>query len=328
MNSLNLSVALCTYNGQAHLAAQLNSLLAQVRLPDEVLVGDDASTDSTWNILQKFAERASEMGVKVELKQHKTNMGFVANFSDTLSRATGEVIFLCDQDDVWWPDKLATMEAQFAANPDLLMLGSDARLVDARGSNLGQTAFAAIGLSASERRCVRGGRAFEVLLRRSMLVGATIALRRKLLGRAFPVGAGWIHDEWLAAIASATGRIDIIERPLIDYRQHEANQVGLRDRGMADWWRDMLRERHEELVVDLTRIDSLRTKMSELGKIVLPARLEDLRRKQRHVSTRANMGFRPRVLRLPSMFREVCNGNYRRYGTGIRMALRDVLRRG
>jgi len=316
---------MCTYNGGPHIAAQLESLLAQTRLPDEVVISDDGSTDGTWDVLEAFARRARSMGVAVDLKRQPGNLGFVANFSETLCRATGGVLFLCDQDDVWHAEKLEAMAARFAMEPDLLMLASDARLVDARGHDLGTTAFAAIGLKADERSRVHGGHAFEVLLRRSMVVGATAALRREVMGSALPVGRGWIHDEWLAAVLSAMGRLDVIERPLIDYRQHGANQVGMRRRGAVDWWFGMVVPRREQYETELVRVDALKAHLLQLG--VSPEYLEGLERKREHFRARVALGGRPRWSRVAAIVSEMFRGNYRRYGTGARTALRDVIRR-
>ena len=113
------------------------------------------------------------------------------------------------------------------------MLATDARLIDANGDPLGLTAFSALRLGAGECAALHQGRGFEILLRRSLVTGATAALRRSALLTALPVGRGWIHDEWLAVVLASIGRVDIVEQPLIDYRQHANNQVGMRRRGMS-----------------------------------------------------------------------------------------------
>ena len=73
---------------------------------------------------------------------------------------------------------------------------------------------------------IHGGRAFDVFLRRNLVTGATTVLRRSLLAHAAPFPVEWLHDEWLAIIAAAIGRVDVLEDELIDYRQHESNQIG------------------------------------------------------------------------------------------------------
>ena len=97
------SVALCTYNGAQYLPDQLESIVAQTRLPDELVVGDDHSTDDTVNILEDFAAGAP---FPVRLHVNETNLGVVKNFEATILRCQGNLTALCDQDDVWLRNKV------------------------------------------------------------------------------------------------------------------------------------------------------------------------------------------------------------------------------
>lgn len=323
-----LSIVLCTYNGAEFLQEQLDSFLAQTRLPDEIVVGDDASRDQTSDILGRFAEVASVAGVGVRLMQRSANVGFVANFSNSLQQATGDVIFLCDQDDVWRCDKLAVMEARFIAEPDLAMLCSDARLVDAKGKPIGETLFGALELDRYERETVRSGRAFDVLLRRSMVTGATAALRRDVLQQALPIGRGWIHDEWLAIVLSATGRVGMVEDQLIDYRQHASNQVGMRKRNLWDKWRDLTRARTEQFEAEVARLRSLEEHLAGMTLLKSSEYLLRVAQRRDHFEVRVALGGLPRWKRVSIVWREALRGNYKRYGTGRRSMLRDLLRHG
>lgn len=326
--TLKLSIVLCTYNGARFLQEQLDSFLGQTRLPDEVVVCDDASSDQTWSLLERFAGRASATGIRVKLTQRKANVGFVANFSDALDQATGDVVFLSDQDDVWSSNKLATLEARFAAEPDLLLLCSDARLVDAEGHPLGVTLFDALELSPCERGAVRDGRAFDVLLRRSMVTGATAALRRHVLALALPVGAGWIHDEWLAMVLSAVGRVGMVEDQLIDYRQHGGNQFGMRKRSLSDKWRDLTRSRTTQFEAEVARLRSLEVHLGRMRDITAPDCLLRVALRRDHFEVRVALGRKPRWRRIAVVWKEAMRGNYQRFGTGCRSMLRDLLRHG
>lgn len=322
MNAPSLSVVLCTYNGERYLPAQLHSLLAQQRLPDEIVIGDDASSDGSWQQVTAFADAARDRGVRVDLYRQPHNLGFVANFADTLARARGEVVLLCDQDDVWHADKLARMAARFAADPELMLLFSDARLVDADGTDSGCSLFQALRFDAGERRRLRDD-AFGALLRRSLVTGATAALRRSLLSDALPVGAGWIHDEWLALAAARRGRIEFIDDALIDYRQHGGNQIGMRRRTLRDRGRDLFRARGEVLRRDAQRMASLHERLGA-DEDDRRTRVDD---RLQHVQQRLRLTALPRLRRLPLIAREWRSGGYRRHGTGWRSALRDLMRR-
>lgn len=219
-------VALCTYNGAHYLEAQLDSLLAQTVAVDEVVVGDDGSSDASLAILDAFAVRASARGIRVEVVQHTRNLGYVANFSDALQRCRAEIVFLCDQDDVWNVDRVAAFADRFNADPALLLLHSDARLVDRAGEPLGATLLEVLRVHPAEIALERSGMALDAILLRNFITGATCALRRSLLAEALPVPPRWSHDEWLAVIASLNDGLDMLPRSTIDYRQHGGNQIG------------------------------------------------------------------------------------------------------
>ncbi len=325
-NKLKLSVVLCTYNGAAYLQPQLDSLLAQTCLPDEVVVADDCSTDCSPEILQAFAVEAGKLGIDVRLIRHPCNLGYVENFSTTLRLATGDVLFLCDQDDVWRADKLGLMAARFVNDPTLLLLHSDGRLVDAGGEPLGCSLFDALQLTPDEKQAIHHDGAFEVVLRRSFVTGATVAMRRDLVELALPVAQGWIHDEWITAIAAAAGQIDFIEEPLIDYRQHDGNQIGMRKRTLAMKWRDLVVPRGQLLGAEAKRLGQLEVFLLQATFNTGREAAAKISHKRIHFEQRVLIGRLPRHQRLLPILHEARMDNYRCYGTGARSMLRDLLR--
>ncbi len=118
MRAVKISVALCTYNGAEFLPAQLASIVAQSRQPDEIVVCDDGSTDETHAQLRQFV---TESSIPVQFRINEKNLGSVKNFEQAIRLCTGEVIVLCDQDDVWREDKLKLIETAFSKRrqPDL-----------------------------------------------------------------------------------------------------------------------------------------------------------------------------------------------------------------
>jgi glycosyltransferase involved in cell wall biosynthesis len=129
----------------------------------------------------------------------------VRNFEAALAECSGEIVFLCDQDDVWHADKIQRMAARFEAEPDLTMLDADARLVDADGNGLGVSAFKAFEVSRAEIRAMHAGHAFDVLLKRNIATERRMAVRLQASGKP-EVPDGWIHDEWLGMVALAPGQ--------------------------------------------------------------------------------------------------------------------------
>lgn len=322
---LSTSIVLCTCNGARFLEAQWDSLLAQSRRPDEIIVRDDASGDGTWALLGELSARAEERGVRVRPIRNARNLGYIANFEAALHDASGEVLFLCDQDDVWHPEKLAALTETFERRPGLLLLCSDARRIDEGGANLRRSLFDVLKVSRTELRCIHAGQGFRVLLRRSLATGATIVLRRTLLGHALPFPAAWVHDEWLAIIAAALGGFDCVERPLIDYRQHAGNQLGMPERTFAAHWRGLLRPAAESMEALTMRNRVLRERLGLLKEHVDASDLACVDEKLRHLGARAALrGGSWR--RAGGVLRETVSGRYGRYAAGWRSALRDLLR--
>lgn len=320
------TVVLCTFNGAAFLSEQLKTLLAQSLLPDEIVIFDDASSDDTWEIVTCFAGDAASRGVAVVALQNRDRLGFAGNFSKALEAATGDIIFLCDQDDLWHPDKLAVMVAHFLREPDLLFLHSNARLVDSKGVDLGNSLFEALEMSDCERNRILSSDAFAVYLRRNLATGAASAFRGSLLAAALPVPAGWIHDAWLAVIATARGRIAIVDDPLIDYRQHGSNQIGMSMRTPLLRVKDLFRSWNDAVRGDVARTEILIDRLTQCG--ASTAHLEIARDMLEHLEVRLEIGRRPVLRRLLTVIREWSTGRYTRFGTGIRSALRDLLRIG
>src|ERR687885_1327551 len=101
---MKVSVAMCTYNGAAFLREQLQSLAAQARTPDELVVCDDASADATVRVVREFAAAAP---FPVRLTVNERNLGSTKNFERAISLCAGDLVALSDQDDLWLPAKLA-----------------------------------------------------------------------------------------------------------------------------------------------------------------------------------------------------------------------------
>ena len=110
---LSLSIALASYNGERYIAEQLDSIARQTRLPDELIISDDASGDATPAIALDFARQAP---FPVKVLQNSERAGSTRNFEIAIRACTGDIIFLCDQDDVWYPNKISLVEERFINN--------------------------------------------------------------------------------------------------------------------------------------------------------------------------------------------------------------------
>lgn len=327
-SNLSISVALCTYNGARFIREQVRSICLQTHPPVEIVLSDDGSTDDCVAVTREawqacHLERPG-LDIRLQVLQNERALGVTRNFQQAVSACRAPLIALSDQDDVWHADRLEAMSRVFSARDDLLLLHSDARLIDEGGRDLGRSLFGSLGVRASEIACIHEGRAFDVLLRRNLATGATIVFRKELLQRALPFPDEWLHDEWLAVIASLTGGVDVLEKATIGYRQHEANQVGAPQGSVLRLLRKLWTARgdmHER------RAAKARALCDRLSAEPSPA-IAPLRRKAdeklSHELARAALP-EGRLARVRPVLSELVRGRYVRFGYGMRGAVRDLL---
>ena len=326
MADASISVAMCTRNGEQYVARQVRSILSQQPAPLELVVGDDASTDDTLAVIEReyAAARAADSRLTTTLTVIRRDppLGVTANFAATIDACSGDLIALSDQDDEWMPGKLAALAGAFAADPALLLAHTDARLVDADGAPLGLTLLDALQATSAEREGLATGKALPVLLRRNLVTGATVMLRRTLLESAAPMPAEWVHDEWLAAVAAAVGRVRLLPEPLVDYRQHGANEIGARRPSLADKLARLREPRAERATRLATRTALLAERGRTLG---LAATVQaQLDAKAEHEARRSRLP-RVRVARVPAVLGGAISGRYGRYSRGAMDVLRDLV---
>jgi len=319
---VKLSVALCTFNGEQFLAEQLESFSRQTRLPDELIIRDDGSSDSTVALIRAYAERAP-FPIRVEINQE--NLGSTSNFARTIALCAGDAIVLADQDDVWLPHKLETLERAFLAAPDAGFVFSDAEVVDEQLNPLGYTLWEAIRFAAREQDRFRDGQAFEALLRRYRVTGATMAFRACYRDLVLPIPSEWVHDAWIALVISAVAPCALIADSLVRYRQHGRQQHGGAKRGLFGQYlaaREMTRERCEAVAGRYT----LALERLQYAGSVTQERLVLLGRKIEHYRQRSAMR-QPQARRTPVVLREIWRGNYSRFSLGWKAIAQDMLLR-
>lgn len=222
MISRSVSVALATFNGAAHLQAQLKSLTNQSLAPFELVVSDDGSSDGTLDVVAAFATQASFPVVRLE---NTTRLGFRGNFMRAAAACRGEIVAFCDQDDVWHSDKLKRVHDAFAL-PETLAFFHNSNVVDAQGRFM-QRFYAKP--PASERSHV-----FTLPLW-FYPYGFSLAVRRVMLAiipfwnmsrDPFCHGTAAAHDCLFFWLAASLGAVAYDNMPLVDYRQHGGNVFG------------------------------------------------------------------------------------------------------
>lgn len=323
----SISVALCTHQGTKFLAEQLRSICLQTLPPDELVVSDDASSDGTvalvYQVVQECLQEHPELRIDLKVLNNAVPLRVARNFENAIRACSGDVIALSDQDDAWAADKLALMVREFVERPGLMLIHSDARLVDRDGHALGDTLFHALEVTRSELTRIHAGAAFDVFLRRNLVTGATALFRRELVDIAVPFPAGWLHDEWLGVIASAVGEVDVLERQLIDYRQHDANQIGARRDTLREKIDKALAPRGDTHVVRARKAADLLARLKSFGGNVDAALVRKVDGKLEHQQFRATLP-ESRLQRVWPILREAVSGRYGEYGRGVRGVVRDL----
>lgn len=314
-----VSVALCTFNGGRHLSNQLTSFSLQTVLPKELVVCDDCSSDGTLKVIDQFAS-SSPFPVRVFVNPH--NLRSTKNFERVIGLCNGDVIALSDQDDIWEPRKLETIENAIIDHPDAAFVFSDATIVDQNLLPLGYSLWQSVGFSVTEQRLFPD-LGFSSLLRWNRVTGATMAFRSKFREAILPIPREWVHDAWIALVLSAISRGVSIPEKLIRYRQHGTQQIGERRRSWLQQWRiakTMPPQRHQE---DFERFHGLLGKLEKHSE-VNPTSLAMLREKVDHLFVRASMRQNCRW-RLPKVLNELLRGRYSRYSRGWKSFAQDLL---
>lgn len=314
---VRVSVALCTYEGQRFIGEQIASILTQTRPVDEIVLGDDSPSEKTLTIVTQMLEG---LDIDLVIRRHQPGLGVRANFSDAISATTGDVVFLCDQDDVWERDKV---EKLVSALDEVELVHTDATLIDAQGNCCGPSLLAELRASSWERENLQNGDALAVLLKRNLVTGATVAVRGDFAREAMPVPQGWIHDEWLALLAALDHSLRLLPQAFTRYRQHDANQIGAKKATLMSTARRMLspeaEDDHRRLIRALNAVKYAQRNCR--GSAKDRARLAEAAHHQR-VRSLMPTG---RFSRIVPVLREAASGRYSRCSRGIVAIGRDLV---
>lgn len=199
-----ISIVMCTYNGAAFLEEQIASLLAQTYQPLEIIISDDASTDSTPDILRRY-----ESHPIIRIFYQKKNIGLTKNFAFASEQARGEYIAYADQDDIWAENKI---ERLYQSIGDYMLVYSNSELVDETGKSLHKR--------LSDIRNMYTGEDSRGYILYSVVWGHGMLIKRQLLLQSLPIPDEIHHDIWLAFKALTLGGIVYLDEVLTQYRQH------------------------------------------------------------------------------------------------------------
>ncbi len=219
-----ISVAMTTYNGERYIEEQLESIRKQTCKVDEIIIIDDGSTDHTVDIVHHYAEKYPECGIRLE--QNETNLGYKKNFHKAISLCQGDIIFLCDQDDCWFEEKVEKMCGLLDGHPEIGVVSSAFVQMDGAGNKGEQKSAYQRNMSEADLVCVP----IEDLIFHNISQGCAMAIRKEIKdGYLQHFDAHVPHDWAINVVASMTKKCYYWNVPMFFYRIHDNNTIGLND---------------------------------------------------------------------------------------------------
>ncbi len=204
---MKISVCMATYNGELYIEEQVNSILKQLRQDDELIISDDNSSDQTSAIIKRINDK------RINFIINGGEKGYAKNFENALKRASGDIIFLSDQDDVWVDNKVELILKQLE-NFDMVV--SNAKIVDVNLNVVDDSHF----------RLYNVKKGFWNNFLKTRYIGACMAFKREVLMKALPFPKQQkycAHDYWLAIVSEAFFKVSLEKVPLLLYRRHGGN---------------------------------------------------------------------------------------------------------
>lgn len=211
-----ISVCIPTFNGSKYIREQINSILPQISYDDEIIISDNSSTDDTIEVIKSLNDpRIKIYDFKSELKSNLNNdiLGRVSlNVQNALSKASGDYIFLSDQDDIWLEGRISNALLHLKNDKPTVVV-CNCSVVDETNNVLIESYFSYIKPS---------GNIFRTIYK-SSFHGCCMAFNRLVLEKAFPFPQYAIgHDLWLGIIGTYYGEVYFLQKPLVLYRRHSS----------------------------------------------------------------------------------------------------------
>jgi glycosyltransferase involved in cell wall biosynthesis len=325
LGSLKLSVALVAYNRERFLTQQLRSILNQNRSPDELIIGDDASTDRTANVISAFATQAP-FPVRWYVNEH--NEGYSRNLERAIQLCSGDVIVFCDDDDVCLPDKLRVTEDVFQRSPGTGLMIGDSALVDDQMNPLGLTLWDTARFTCANAEAVLKD-PICILARHFIAAGHVMAFRQSLTQYILPfpeqLPPKIFCDVWIALILASVAEVVCVPRPLVAHRLHGDQIAGVRAVVSPDERRVVRALKRQDIGEFVRLVQEVIGRVSALTDTPLAKRnLQGLTRWAEHLKMQARLS-PARYRRLLPVARAVLVGQYHRYSRGFLTAARDLL---
>lgn len=204
----SVSVAMAVCNGEKYLREQIDSVLKQLRDEDELIISLDPSSDKSEEILNSYKDQRIKIYFGV-------GEGVVKNFENAIKQTRNEIIFLCDQDDVWLENKVEIVLKSFEDNINVVM--HDAYITN-ENLKIKHMSFFSF-------RKTRTGVLKNIL--KNSYIGCCMAFKSDLKPYILPFPKNIpMHDQWIGIIGEKRGKNKLVKQPLLLYRRHKNNSSG------------------------------------------------------------------------------------------------------
>jgi glycosyltransferase involved in cell wall biosynthesis len=217
---MKISVAMATYNGASYLKEQLDSILRQTRTIDEVIICDDCSKDNTVTIIKEYIQQY-QLQNRWSIEVNEKNLGYASNFIKVAKKTTGDIIYFCDQDDIWVEDRVQVMELLMEERQEILMLGSEYEPFE---STMDAPKASSRDLSKFKNDNSLEHVKFQANTMFIGNLGCCMCIRRSFLNQILPYWfEGWAHDEFVWKLALCLDGAYVYHGITLKRRLHSAN---------------------------------------------------------------------------------------------------------
>ena len=322
MSGRKISIVIAAYRGEKYIGPLLESLFAQSVKADEILISDDSADDATKEEIGKYLT-ASPIPIFYSRNEHV--LGAAGNFAHILGKARGEVIFICDQDDVWLPEKMELLLQELDQHPEMDVVFCNSRVVDGSLNDLGYSTRDVVNFTPEDAEKLNSGN-MRPLFHTPMLYGHNIALRKRFLHYMLPMPELPSYDLYIALLAGALGCVRCVYKDLTLHRRHGENQ-SMQDRpgGVFTRFRQLKSKKKKDTEI-LDSFTHAQAALERLEKEKEKCSGENFALLQKHVAyykARLELHRKSRFLRPFYMFR--IGKAYFESGNSCRSIIRDLL---
>lgn len=205
---MNISICMATYNGEKYIKKQLDSILSQLEKDDELIISDDSSTDKTIEIIKSYNDK------KIKLFEKQNFKSPIFNFENAIKNASGDIIILADQDDIWQENKIQVIKESFKNFNKTSLKLYNGNCINQEDKIIKEDLF--IYLNAKQ--------GFIGNIIKNSFIGCNLAFTKDLLNYALPFPKDIpMHDSWLGLCAYMFGDVEFVDEKIFSYRLHENN---------------------------------------------------------------------------------------------------------